>query len=473
MSLKTNSLKGLPSVNILLSDSEINKHIKVFGRELVLFSIRKVLSDVRKEKSEMEQTPNILTIKERIAKEIIKFSSKSLIGVINATGIIIHTNLGRAPLGENMLIEALEVLHGYNNLEFNLQKGTRGDRNQHAAEIIKLLTGAEDVLIVNNNAAAVMLILRVLAKDKQVVVSRGELIEIGGSFRIPDIMEASGCEMVEVGTTNKTKISDYEKAINKETAVLFKAHKSNYVIKGFTDEVKLEELIQIGKKYKKPVLYDMGSGLIKKTNHPILQNEPTVHDAILKGVDVICFSGDKLLGGPQAGIICGKKKWIEKFKKDPMLRALRVGKVSLALLETTCMYFLNESELCEKNFIYKVFNRKPDEIEYCANLLKNELKKQKIESEVIKSIGHCGGGALPEEEIKSFSVKIIVSGTSHEKIQYAERMYNGLMLNTIPVLAILKKGTLCFDILTLFEKDIKILAKSISQVDKSISSILS
>jgi L-seryl-tRNA(Ser) seleniumtransferase len=471
MNLKTKSLKNIPSVNLLLSEPEINTYIKKVGKELVLLSIRKVLSDIRKEKSEIEYLTDISTIKYKIFEEITKYKKKSLNKVINATGIVIHTNLGRAPLGEDILNESSESLKEYNNLEFDLQKGTRGDRNQHAAEIIKLLTGAEDVLIVNNNAAAVMLILHVIAKNRQVVVSRGELIEIGGSFRIPEIMEASGCQMVEVGTTNKTKINDFERAISKETAILFKAHKSNYVIKGFTDEVKLEELIQIGKKFKKPVLFDMGSGLIKKTNHPILQNEPTVHDAISKGVDMICFSGDKLLGGPQAGIICGKKKWIEKLKKDPMLRALRVGKETLALLETTCMCFLNENELCKKNFIYKVFNRKTEEIEFCANLLKNELKKHKVESDVIKSIGHCGGGTLPEEEIKSFAVKIILSGSSQDKIRYAEKMYTGLMLISTPVLAILKKGTICFDILTLFEKDISILAKSILQVDKALTAI--
>jgi L-seryl-tRNA(Ser) seleniumtransferase len=468
MPAKKTNHHNIPSVNVLLNSPEIQKQIQLYGKEFVVFAVRKTLSEVRSEK-EPSRLPDI---QQNILNLIKQLSKKSLKPVINATGIIIHTNLGRAPISKSTWTESLEVLNGYNNLEFNLEKGTRGNRNQHASEIIKFLTGAEDVLVVNNNAAAVMLVLRVLAKGKEVVVSRGELIEIGGSFRIPDIMEASDCKMIEVGTTNKTKIEDYEKAINKETAVLFKAHKSNYIIRGFTAEVSLDELIQIGKKHKKPVLFDMGSGIIKRISHPILQKEPTVQEAIASGVDLVCFSGDKLLGGPQSGIICGKKKWIDKIKKNPMHRALRVGKTTLALLETTCIHFLSEKELFEKNFIYKIFNRKPEEIQHCAEFLVNELKKHNISSEVIKSKGQCGGGALPEENIQSFAVKIIASGTNQEREVYAENLYKHLLLQETPVLAILKKGTLQLDLLTLFKEDLIKLVEIIVKANQEVLSKL-
>ena len=467
MTAKKTNPQNIPSVNAILNLPEIQKQIKLYGKEFVIFAVRKTLSEVRSEKKGPSRLPDF---QQKIITLIKQLSRKSLKPVINATGIIIHTNLGRAPIGKNTWSESHNILCGYNNLEFNLEKGTRGDRNQHASEIIKFLTGAEDVLVVNNNAAAVMLVLRVLAKGKQVVVSRGELIEIGGSFRIPEIMKASDCFMVEVGTTNKTKAEDYEKAINNETAVLFKAHKSNYIIRGFTAEVSLDELVRIGKKYKKPILFDMGSGIIKRISHPILQKEPTVQESVSSGVDLVCFSGDKLLGGPQSGIICGKKKWIEKIKKDPMLRALRVGKTTLALLETTCMYFLSEKELFEKNFIYKVFHRKPEEIQHCAEFLAKELKKHKIISEVIKSKGQCGGGALPEEDIQSFAVKIIASGTSQDREKYAENIYKNLMLQETPVLAILKKGTLQLDILTLFQEDLKTLTEIIVKANQEVLS---
>lgn len=465
MPAKKTNHQNIPSVNSLLNLPEIQKQIQLYGKEFVVFAVRKTLFEIRSGKKESSGS---LLIQQKVINLIKHIRGKSLKPVINATGIIIHTNLGRAPIGKSTWTESIDVLSGYNNLEFNLEKGTRGNRNQHASEIIKFLTGAEDVLVVNNNAAAIMLILRVLAKGKEVIVSRGELIEIGGSFRIPEIMEASDCKMIEVGTTNKTNIEDYEKAINKETAVLFKAHKSNYIIRGFTEEVSLKELILIGKKHKKPVLYDMGSGIIKRISHPILQNEPTVQDSVASGVDLICFSGDKLLGGPQSGIICGKKKWIDKIKKDPMMRALRVGKETLALLETTCMYFLSEKELFEKNFIYKIFNRKPEEIQHCAEFLVNELKKHKITSEVIISKGQCGGGALPEEEIQSFAVKIIASGTSQERENYAENLYENLMIQDSPVLAILKKGSLQLDMLTLFKEDLITLVEIIVKANQEV-----
>lgn len=464
VSNNNSELKNLPSVNKLINLPEIKVLVNEYGRKLVLFSVRNALNFLRAEiisgKSFIEVDEIVFQIKNHLKIN----SNKSLKKVINATGIIIHTNLGRTPFSEDLIKDSFEVLKGYNNLEFNLQNGSRGNRNDHAIELLKYITGAEDAIIVNNNAAAVLLLLKTFAKEKEVIVSRGELIEIGGSFRIPDIMAASDCKMIEVGTTNKTIIDDYKKAINNNTAILFKAHKSNYQITGFTKEVELEDLVLLGKKNKIPIIYDIGSGLLQKNSIKFLINEPTVKDSVKKGIDLICFSGDKLLGGPQAGIIVGKKKLINKLKKEPLLRALRVCKTTIALLETALTYYLNENILTEKNFIFKTFSRKPEEIKDIANKFSNRLKLNNIDSEVVSSIGQTGGGTVPEGKIPSFSVKLLVNGNSKERSDFSEKTYNLLLQNKQPVLAILKKGYLYFDMLTIFENELDELTLIVSEV---------
>ena len=255
-------LKKIPGVDTLLNNHEIKDLISSTDIEFIKYIIRNIINQIKDDAKIGNSIPTPSIIINQIISEVHKIRSKNLKNVINATGIIIHTNLGRAPYSEEMLVDTFKVLGGYNNLEFDLEKASRGSRNLHASDLLKYLCGAEDVLVVNNNAAAVMLILRTFAKEKEVIVSRGELIEIGGSFRLPDIIAASDCKMVEVGTTNKTKISDYENAINENTGVLFKAHKSNYSIEGFTQEVKLSEMVSLGNKNDIPVVYDMGSGLL-------------------------------------------------------------------------------------------------------------------------------------------------------------------------------------------------------------------
>ena len=313
-----------------------------------------------------------------------------------------------------------------------------------------------------------MLILRAFARNREVVVSRGELIEIGGSFRIPEIMAASDCKMIEVGTTNKTKFEDYIKAINDNTAMLFKAHKSNYVIKGFTEDVSVEDLMGIGKKHNIPVLYDLGSGLLRAKNNILFKDEPDVRQTLQNGCDLVCFSGDKLLGGPQAGIIAGKKVFIDKLKKEPMLRALRVCKLTLALLETACLYYLNDDKLNKHNLIYKIINRKPAEIKKTASALQKELNKNGISAQVIESIGQCGGGTLPDGEIRSYSVMLVNEKSNKIRSDFAEKMYHGLLMHPKPVMAVLKKGNIYFDLLTIFNEDIPELAKTISEVYQNI-----
>jgi len=451
-------LKNLPGVDKVLQLSEIKNLIERYSLSLVTYVIRTVINNSRKEILSGKQAPSTKNIIEGIQLLTKKIADKSLGPVINASGIIIHTNLGRAPYGENLLNSIFDTLKGYNNLEFNLKKGSRGQRNDHASEILKYLTGAEDVVIVNNNAAAVMFILRTFARNNEAIVSRGELIEIGGSFRIPDIMAASDCKMVEVGATNKTKAQDYEKAITENTALLFKAHQSNYVIKGFTQEVELTELVSIGKKNNIPVVYDIGSGLLRKVNEKALKNEPDVKQALDSGIDMICFSGDKLLGGPQAGIIAVKKKYIDILKKEPMMRALRVGKTTLAILETACSYYLNDKDLFEHNVLFKTLNKSKEEINETAELLKSALDNYDICSKIVESKGKYGGGTLPDLELESYSVKLLPNDPNNH---LAKKLYHQLLEQEQPVLSNLKSGAIYFDALTLDNRDIDLIVHNI------------
>lgn len=452
-------LRKLPGIDKILHHSQIKEWQHQFHLDLITHSIRNVVEQFRKNILAGEKAPDENSIIQEVYKHINKVASNSLQPVINASGIIIHTNLGRAPYGSHLLNNVSKVLKGYSNLEFNLSKGIRGQRNDHASEILKYLTGAEDVLVVNNNAAAVMFILRTFAYKKEVVVSRGELIEIGGSFRIPEIMAASDCQMVEVGATNKTKAQDYEKAIHENTALLFKAHQSNYVIKGFTQEVNLTDLVAIGKKHHIPVVYDIGSGLLRKVNKEALKNEPDVKQALATGIDLICFSGDKLLGGPQAGIIAGKKKYIDILKNEPMMRALRVGKTTLAMLQTACSYYLNDKDLFEHNRLFKMLNKSKEEIKHSAILLQEALKKQHIDTEIVESKGQYGGGTLPDIKLDSYSVKLLPPDKNNK---LAKKLYHQLLEQKQALLSNLKSGAIYFDTLTINNKDIGIMTESIA-----------
>lgn len=464
MRSKKEDFKSLPAVDKLLSSNEAEVLINNYGKDLVLYTIRTSLNYFRTQITLGNSPPSIEEIIEKITSQIQIFGNKSLKKVYNATGIIIHTNLGRAPFGTELLNDSFEILKSYSNIEFNLNKGKRGNRNDHSSELIKFLTGAEDVLVVNNNAAAIILILRAFAKEKEVIVSRGELIEIGGSFRIPEIMAASDCKMIEIGATNKTSLDDYKKAITDNTAILFKAHKSNYIIKGFTKEVELNELSSLGKQNNIPVLYDLGSGLLRNINHTAFEKEPTVRESIEKGADLVCFSGDKLLGGPQAGIIVGKKALINRLKKEPMLRALRVCKTTIALLETACTYYLNDNVLNEKNIIFKTFNRTQEELKETAEYISNYLRKQGINTEIIRTKGQCGGGTLPDGEIDSFAVMIKNKSSNKIKSEYAEKMFHTLLTHQKAILGVLSKGVIYFDVLTIFENEQDEIAQIICEV---------
>ncbi len=459
--------RKLPSVDELLHHHLLVPFSEEYSRELLLFCIHEQIQIAREKIQKGQPCVAVDNLCQDIIKQIKQTSQQHLKPVINASGVIIHTNLGRAPLGESLIKDSEAILKGYSNLEFDLEKGKRGHRDEHLKAIFRFLTQAEDVLVVNNNAAALMFILQAFSKHKEVIVSRGELVEIGGSFRIPDIISSSDCIMREVGTTNKTKLSDYESACNEQTGVLLKTHQSNYSIKGFTEEVSLKELVALGKKHQLPVVYDIGSGLLKRPKHPALKDEPEIKTSIATGVDLLCFSGDKLLGGPQAGIIAGKKKWVQQLRKHPMMRALRVGKTTLALLESATKNYLNEERLFKNNLFFRILNQTEHELRTKAEQLQKALKNKAIDSEIEPSTGFFGGGTMPDKEIQSYSV-MLKWGNSFSKDD-AKSVYLELLKQDYPILSVLKSGRIYLDVLSVGAEEIDKIAEGVGNAVKKLT----
>ncbi len=462
-------LRKLPGVDKLLQQEPVRLLMQKFPATFITGIIQDVLSGLRDAALQGAEVPPLADIIKQILWTSEELTTKSLKPVINATGIIIHTNLGRAPFGQKLLEEVNEVLTGYNNLEFDLEKAQRGTRYTHVTRLLRHLTGAEDVLVVNNNAAAIMLVLRSLAKNREVIISRGELIEIGGSFRMPDIMAASHCNMVEEGTTNKTKITDFASAITPHAALLLKVHPSNYVISGFTTEASLQELIALGAQHQLPVVYDMGSGLLRKAEIAFLADEPDVRSTLAAGIDLVTFSGDKLLGGPQAGIIAGKKELIAKLKKEPLTRALRVGKETLSMLEAIALAYLDTDKLIALSPIFAMMTAKVDDLRTKAESLQQQLEAAGIACSVAASQGQAGGGSLPGKTIDSFAVAIHFKNASRKiAARNAELIYHTLLTGNQPLLGILRQGEVQFDVLTLFDRQIKVVAELIIECYKEV-----
>jgi len=454
-------IKKIPKVDKLLQDKQIEAEIRKYGKELIKYCIRKELEKIRAEILAGKGMISQKQIIDEVIKNVNRIGQPSLKPVINATGILLHTNLGRAPLGSYILSQLKPIIMGYSNLEFDLKTGKRGYRNDHVSNLLTFITGAENALVVNNNAAAVMLILKTLAFRKEVIISRGELIEIGGSFRIPEIMKASGAKMVEVGTTNRTKLRDYEEAISSRTRIILKAHKSNYHISGFTEEVDLEKLAQLAHQNDILMVYDLGSGLLRKPLGLPLENEPDVKTALKLGVDLVSFSGDKLLGGPQAGIIAGKDKLVKKLAKAPIMRALRVDKLTIAALTAAIRSYLNDQLLTEHLPLFNRFNRSLEEISALAQFLSSELIKIGIANKIIDSPAQVGGGSLPDLKLQSKAVKIIT-----DKKVKARRIFLKLMNAPRSVLGILREGDLLLDVYALDQDDISIIISTFNDIIK-------
>ncbi len=407
----TNQLyQRIPQLNKLLESDEGRALCEEFDRNYVVEALRSKLYELRvdiKNNALNEasfETKNILKEARHYLSNIHKPKLKQL---INATGVIIHTNLGRAALAKQTITAIEDIALSYSNLEFDLATGERGSRYTHVDELLTLLTKAEAALVVNNCAAAVLLVLSTFAKDKEVIVSRGELIEIGGSFRMPDVILQSGAKLVEVGSTNKTKISDYELAITDETSLILKSHTSNYEVIGFTSKPTIEELAALATMRNIPFVEDLGSGALVDLDNFGLPNEPKIQDCIQKGVDIVTFSGDKLLGGPQAGIILGKKNYISAMKKNPLLRALRIDKLCLSALEVTLKQYIPPNNPFETIPVMKMLNEDTTSIANRANKVANGLSNlEEISINVREGTSLIGGGSLPSSVLPTSVVCI-------------------------------------------------------------------
>ena len=433
--------RRIPKVDMLLETDGIRQYIPVYGYECVREAVRAELSDLRaqiaqfaegaadedvllneicvQDAAESGQSADFwILLTDRIGARLRRMQSPGLKKVLNGTGTILHTNLGRAPLGKEAASRVLETVSGYCNLEYDLEDGCRGERCGQIENILCEITGAEAAVAVNNNAAALLLILCTLAQGGEVIVSRGELVEIGGQFRIPDVMKQSGAGLVEVGTTNRTRLSDYETAVTETTKAILKVHTSNYRIIGFTEEASIEQLAPLREKYGIPLVEDLGSGALLDLTKYGLPGEPNVQDALRRGADIVCFSGDKLLGGPQAGIIAGKKEYIEKMRSNPLFRALRIDKITAAFLETILLEYRSMERALVRIPTLRMLTQNEKEIAEDAAELKILLEQAAFDAEI--ALYPCrskvGGGALPVTELSSMAVGIRPSKISAETL---------------------------------------------------------
>ncbi|NLZ17609.1 MAG: L-seryl-tRNA(Sec) selenium transferase [Desulfobulbaceae bacterium] len=452
----------LPSVQHCLAHLEKQPDTAAISGKRLLHCCRVFLSELRQailsgERAGELTRPLVLAELHHFVQD---YHRPSLRRVINATGVIIHTNLGRSLLPPELGELLSTTASSYSNLELNLKTGKRGSRYNHVEALLCELTGAEAALVVNNNAAAVLLALETLAKGKEVVVSRGQLVEIGGSFRIPDVMARSGAKLVEVGATNRTHLADYQVAINPETALLLKVHCSNYRIIGFTGEVPLSELVELGRAHGLPVMEDLGSGCLVDLSRFGLIKEPTVQETIAAGADLATFSGDKLLGGPQAGILVGRKEIIRRIQKNPLNRALRIDKLTLATLEAVLRLYLNEEEAFARIPTLRMISEEADLVkdrgQRFVELAAGPLKDT-CHVELCRMSSLVGGGALPAQDLVSWGV---ACKPVHIKAHQLERW---LRQTTIPVLAKMEHDTLYLDMRTIAANEVELLLVSLQQ----------
>lgn len=452
-------LRKIPKVDELLNQLGEEDDILCRPQAMVTEAVREVLAELRESilAGRRTEVPSTSSILEMVDRQIREKSKMSLRSVINATGIILHTNLGRAKMSERVAKAILDAAQNYSTLEYDIDSGSRGSRYAHVEKLLARLTGAEDAIVVNNNAAALMLILNTMTNKKEVVISRGELIEIGGSFRIPEIMKHSGSILVEVGTTNKTHLSDFEAAIHEETAALLAVHTSNFKIMGFTETPPLKELAALGRKNSIPVIHDIGSGALVNLEKYGITGEPTVPQSIADGADIVCFSGDKLLGGPQAGIIAGSKIYIDAMKKNQMTRALRIDKLTLAALEATLRIYLEgtaEQEIPTLRMIavgLETLKERADAL--CAGIRENA---QNCSAEVVEESSQIGGGSVPNQMLPTAAVSICPHGISVMELEARIRQSDS------PIIARISKDRLILDVRTLEESDFSTIAACIA-----------
>ena len=452
--------RSIPKVDVLLESQTIQEMIERYSRDSVMEAIRAEMDNLRafiggcdEEDKAQEQIALLIS---HIGDAVEKMHTPNMKKVINGTGTILHTNLGRAPISREHMKKAFDIVTGYSNLE----EGRRGERYSHFEKLLCKITGAEAAMAVNNNASSVLLILSSLAKGGEVIVSRGELIEIGGKFRIPDVMTQSGATLVEVGTTNKTHVSDYEENITEETKALLKVHTSNYKIVGFTESVGIDELMPIAKEHGIPVIEDLGSGVLIDLSKYGLTYEPTVQESVAKGADVVCFSGDKLFGGPQAGIIVGKKKYIDMMKKNQLTRALRIDKFTAATLELVLQEYLSEEQAVQHIPVLRMITEPLDEVARRARSLARTIRSTDIPAkvDVVSCESQIGGGSLPMERIPSMAVAI---RPKHESVAALEDQMRHL---TVPMIPRTVNDTIMLDVRTVETEDFKLIAAELQEL---------
>lgn len=424
--MATNVLRNIPSVTELLENPKLKPLVDRVSHNVVVDRVRSMLDDLREDVSKSSGDsglPDISELAERIAKRILEGEQPSLRPAINATGILLHTGLGRAPLAEEAVEEMMAVARGYASVELDLESGKRSQRIAAVEGLLKQITGAEAAVVCNNNAGATMLALAALASQQEVVVSRGQLIEIGGSYRLPDVMEACGAKLREVGTTNKTHPHDYENAIGEETAVLMRVHTSNFVVVGFSAEVGLEELVKIGRRNDLPVIDDIGSGAMFPLDEYGAAGEPVARESIAAGADLVLFSGDKLLGGPQCGIIVGRRQLIEKIAKHPMMRALRVDKITLAALAATLRLHRDPQKAMQTIPLLQLLTTPIENLQNRAERLAPQLAAcSGIESaEPVEDVAYLGGGSVPTQQLKTWCVSVRPENGNPERLAAALR----------------------------------------------------
>ncbi|MGL5439061.1 MAG: L-seryl-tRNA(Sec) selenium transferase [Filifactoraceae bacterium] len=455
-------LRELPSVDQVVRDERLKQLRTKMDQEHLVTSIRNSIDDVRASILEGKYPYSYINVDRIVETVLISLEVTNSVGLkslINGTGVILHTNLGRAPMAASIREEFNKILFGYCNLEYQIDKGVRGSRHDHLKEIIQRLTGADDVIVVNNNAAAVMLVLSTLCKNREVIVSRGELVEIGGSFRIPKVMEHSGAILKEVGATNKTHINDYEEAINENTSALMKVHTSNFKVTGFTSNVSIKELKPLAEKYELPIIDDLGSGVFVDLRKYNLEYEPTVKDSLEQGSDIVTFSGDKLLGGPQCGIIVGKKKYIDMMKKNNLLRALRVDKLTISALALTFKQYLDSESIEENLPVFAMLSQTEEQLSIKAEALIEKINSR-VQAEILTTpiSSQVGGGSLPSQYMKSYGLSIKPTNMTINSFEEAMRITEPHIIGRIA------NEEYLIDVRTVFDNQLDTVAEKINKL---------
>ena len=426
-------LRQIPSVDYLIKTDPVAECIAAYGRPLTLQAIRSVLADVRSSHADDIPIPDEDELVVRIKEQLETWTAPTLLPVINCTGVVLHTNLGRAPISKSAMDAIQETALNYNSLEYQLDKGRRGSRLVHAESYLKQLTDAEGALVVNNNASAVLLILSALARRRKVLIARSQLVEIGGGFRIPDVMAQSGAKLFEIGTTNRVHLHDYERALQEESIkLIMRAHRSNFQIVGFTSEPSLAEIVTVSHQAGVPVVDDLGSGSLLETSDYGLGHEPMIQESLSAGVDLVCFSGDKLLGGPQAGIILGKSELIDKLKKHPLARAIRADKLCLAALSATLLHYLR-SEAETEIPIWRMISEPLDMIKSRANHWIEVIGT----GELVEGQSTVGGGSLPGETLPTWLVAV--------SVRHPNKVLTLLRKSQPPIIARLEEDRIVLD----------------------------